>query len=559
MQETACSNTTAAAGLRTESIPLSKIPGQSRLFLQYLADPLSLRKYYPTAVLRHTQVSDRIPEILGRYKTDREELCAALEALNVGFGATAKTLENIKRLRTPDTVAVVTGQQAGLFSGPIYTIYKALSAIKMAECLRGRGFSAVPIFWAATEDHDFAEVASVDVVGKDGTVERLSYGPDKDPEGLPVGAISLDGSIRSVFTLLMGALPKTEFTSKLAASLESAYQPGDALGTAFARLICQMFGEYGLIVVDPMDARIKRLAAPMYSAAIEKSGKIVEAISERSRRLSADGFHAQVLVEQDYFPLFWHDDLGVRRSLKRAPNGEIRVSSEETVFTKNELADLASRKPERFSPGVMLRPVVQDYLFPTVCYFGGAAEIAYFAQNAAAYEILDRPVTTILDRQSFSVVESRHGRTLEKYGLEFTDLFDGFEKVLPRVVEKYLDPNNSRLFPDAEERINTELGRLDKHLSDLDPTLAKNLATRRRKISYHIAALRDKFYRARIRKDEEANRQLRAAFASLFPNGELQERSLNISMFLNLYGNYFIDWIYGSIDLDDKGHRVVYL
>lgn len=559
MQEIDCPRKNAAAELRIESLPFSGIPGQSRLFLDYLSDPLSLREYYPSAVASHTQVSDRIPQILDKYVTDRSELCGALDEMNRSFGASLQALENIRRLRHNDSVAVVTGQQAGLFSGPLYTIYKALSAVRMAECVRGRGFDAVPVFWAATEDHDFEEVASATVISLDGRLARVGYDPLIEQHSLPVGSIILDHSIEMTTAELFATLAETEFTPQLSEVLKSTYRPGNSFGAAFAGLISRLFARYGLIVVDPLDSRLRQLAAPLYREAIQKSDEIVQAVRRRSKRLESDGFHAQVRVEEDYFPLFWHDAEGVRRPLKRTPAGDIRVSGEKLAFTKSELIEIADQSPDRLSPGVMLRPVVQDYLFPTVCYFGGSAEIAYFGQNSEVYRILDRPATTIFHRQSFTVAEAKHQNTLAKYGLEFVDLFDGFETLLPRIIEKYIDPGTARLFPEAEERINTELSRLDQHFSQLDPTLAATLAKRRRKILYHIAALRDKFYRTRIKKDEEANRRLRTALASLLPEGRLQERSLNVSMFLNRYGSYFIDWMYDAVDLDDRGHRVVYL
>jgi uncharacterized protein YllA (UPF0747 family) len=202
---------------------------------------------------------------------------------------------------------------------------------------------------------------------------------------------------------------------------------------------------------------------------------------------------------------------------------------------------------------------VQDYLLPTACYFGGAAEIAYFAQSGEVYRILDRPRTPILHRQSFTLIEPKQQRTLEKYGLSLKDLFPGIDELLPRIVEQHLNKQSAKTFADVEEKINTELNRLDQELSQLDVTLAENLAKRRRKIIYHIGALRHKFHRAQLRKDEVINRQFREMFAALLPNKHLQERTLNITYFLDRYGEFLIDWIYSSVDLGDKGHRVLYL
>lgn len=559
MQESGCSVSVGERGLRTESLPFSSIPSQSKLFLDYQRDPLSLKKYYPSIVSSHTEAAERIPEVLANYKTDRAKLCDALTRINTQFGAGAKTLENIDLLRNKETVAVVTGQQTGLFTGPLYTIYKALSAIKMSECLTGRGIKSVPVFWMATEDHDLEEVSSAFMIGAGQELAEVRALADETAQGKPVGTIELTDSISAAIDELFTSLPETDFSAELRRQTEKAWAAGNTFGDAFGAFVTDLLGKYGLIIVDPLDATVKQLAAPIYSNALKRSGKIVSALTARSEELVNDGYHAQVLVEKDYFPLFWHTDDGHRVALRRNPDGLLQVKGEKTSFTETELAKRALAEPGRFSPGVMLRPVVQDYLFPTVCYFGGSAEIAYFAQNSEVYRVLDHPLTPILHRQSFTIVEAKHARTLEKYQLEFADLFAGESDVLPKIVDKFIDPNTAKLFAEAEEKINTELNRLDQALSQMDVTLATNLATRRRKIVYHIGALRKKYQFRRAAMDETIGRRIRSAFTALLANGHLQERTLNVTSFLDRFGPNFIDMVYDSIDLNDKGHRIIYL
>jgi bacillithiol biosynthesis cysteine-adding enzyme BshC len=558
MQETGCPPTASKTKLRFEAVDFADIPGQSELFVRYQINPLKLRKYYPSTVASHVDVADRIPEVLNAYAVDRNSLCEILAEQNRKFGAGAKTLESIQVLRREDTVAIVTGQQAGLFTGPLYTIYKALSAIKMAQCFRDRGLHAVPVFWAATEDHDFDEISRAFMLDASG--EQIDFRLESTPEseGLSVGEIQVTDSFAESLKGRLGLLPATEFKDQLIETLMRIWAPGRTIGEAFCTHIQNLFSDYGLIVVDPLDVRIKRLAAPMYAKAVESRDETVGALVRRSDELTADGFEPQVQVTPDYFPLFYHTDDGVRRSVRQKPDGRYRVADTKLELSAQDLRDLALNEPQRFSPGVMLRPVVQDFLFPTVCYFGGGAEISYFAQNSEVYRILDRPVTTILHRQSFTVVDAKHARTLEKFDLDFVDLFGGLERVLPNIVERFVNPSSARLFADAEENLNIELNRLDQDLVKIDPTLAANLATRRRKILYHLSALQKKFHRVQIERDEVVNRQLRSLFASLWPNG-LQERTLNVGSFASRYGPYFIDWLYDSIDLEERRHRLLYL
>jgi bacillithiol synthase len=558
-QEVACRSANGKVILSVESVPFSEIPGQSGLFTRYQSDPLSLRSYYPNVITGYTDTAARIPEVLERHTADRDVLCDALEEMNRKFGATEKTLANIELLRDGDTVAVVSGQQSGLFTGPLYTIFKALSAIRVAECLQAQGHKAVPVFWVATEDHDFEEVSKTFIPGRNGGLAELKNEPKRCYDNLPVGYIKLDESIELTINELFDELPQTEFSIELRRAIEDAWSPHSYFGDAFGKQITQLLGKYGLIILCPLDSRLKSLAAPIYKDAIINSEEIVSALIARSGRLVEDGFNAQVHIGEDYFPLFWQARDGTRNSLKRGENGTFHTKDGSREFTLEELADIAAREPVRFSPSVVLRSVVQDYLLPTLVYFGGAAEIAYFAQSSEVYRLLGRPVTPILHRQSFTMIEPKHARTMKKYDMAFNDLFLGLDELIPRIISKTEGAGTARLIAEAEEKINIELNRLDQELASVDPTLADGLAKRRRKIIYHISAIRNKYNNVQFRRDSDTRRRIESLLGQTLPGGHLQERSLNVVYFLNKYGPYFIDWIYDSIDLDDKGHRLVYI
>lgn len=544
---------------RIEGLPFDEVQGQSRLFLDYLKSPESLKRFYPEAVRSHVELPKRIPSVLSAHTIDRGLLCDALADINSAMGCGRETLVNIDMLRKEDCVAVVTGQQAGLFSGPLFTVYKALSAIRLAKCLRDRGHNAVPVFWIATEDHDFAEVARTFVIDKDGGLREVGNRPERSSDRLPVGKVVLEDSIRGAVDELFAELPHTEFSAELRAAVEDAWCPGMPFGDAFGRFFSGLFKEHGLIMMCPMDERLKRLASPLYVEAISRADELVEALRARSSELLGDGYHAQVHIAEDYFPVFWQGDDGARHALRRTEGGKIATKDGSREFTVEELLETARTEPGRISPSVVLRSVVQDFLLPTVAYFGGAAEIAYFAQSGEAYRTLGRPVTPILHRQSFTIVEPKHRKALEKYGLVFEDLFEGPERLLPRIVESHLNADAAEVFWRAEERIGGELQRIAEALDKLDPTLEGNLSIRRRKILYHIEALRRKFHAAQVRKDSEVRARIDATFAALLPNRHLQERSLNVCCFINRYGPKFIDWIYESIDLDSRDHRIIQL
>lgn len=557
--EAACYSTPEDSGLRVETLPFERIPHQSRLFLDYLKDPTALRAFYPSAVRFHHELPQRIPEVLGAYQADRNRVAAALAAMNQRWGATEETLDNINLLRDPDCIAVVSGQQAGLFTGPLYTIYKALSAVKLAGCLRQRNTKAVPVFWIAAEDHDFIEVAKAEFIGRDCQLKQVDVSTGLHREGQPVGGVVLDDSIHAVIDQLFELLPNSEFADDMKALVRNAWQPGRGYVESFATMMTSLLGRYGLIFLDPLDPAMKQLAAPLYAAAIRQAPRIASAVEQRSRELETAGYHAQVMATANSFPLFLHDEDGARRALLRNENGKYQTKDSEKDYSLDELADLALAEPQRFSPNVTLRAVVQDYLLPTIAYYGGAAEIAYFAQTAEVYRVLERPATPILPRSSLTMIERHTGRVLERYGLTLADFFEGLEPVTKRVVEEHLGAGTARHFTNAEENIHGELDRLKTELEAIDPTLADALETGRKKISYQLEGLRTRFVRAQMTRDEAAHRQLQRAADQLYPNKDLQERHINVSSLLARHGTYVIEWIFNAINLGSNEHQVVYL
>lgn len=558
--EAACYSTPEEAGLRIEKLSFERIPQQSKLFLDYLRDPVALRRFYPSAVRFHHELSARAPEVLTAYRTDRDALCDALASLNTMYGAGAETLANIARLRSATCVAVVSGQQVGLFTGPLYTIYKALSAVKLAGCLTQRGTEAVPVFWMATEDHDWEEVERVEFTACDGRLASTKVSGGMHTEGAPVGHVKLDETIRDTLQRLFDVLPTTEFSAELEQIVRDAYQPGHTYGESFARMLTALTSSYGLILLDPLDARLKRLAAPLYAEAARRAPEIAAAVEARSRELVEAGYHAQVFASSDAFPLFLHVG-GARRALSRTSEDRYHIKSAdgEEDYTVEELSDLAGREPERFSPNVTLRAVVQDYLLPTIAYFGGAAEIAYFAQTAEVYRVLKRPATPILHRASLTIIERRTARTLERYNLQLADFFAGLDHVIARVVEEHLGAEQAHAFEHTEETIERALAELREELRRFDPTLADALENGSHKIEHQLKGLRTRFHRAQMARDRAAHRQLERADALIFPQKNLQERHLNITSFLARHGRYCMDWIFDAIDLGSTDHQIVYL
>jgi len=540
-----------------ETLAFDQIPNQSRLFLDFQHNSDSIQKFYPGNCRDFKTLSD---EVLENYKVDRNALCDLLVAENTNLDATGRTLDNIEKLRDEDCVAVIAGQQAGLFSGSMYTIYKALSAIKLAGELNDQGIKAVPIFWVASEDHDFDEVNETFVLGDDGEVTGVSNDVEGVEENTPVAFVELDTNIKQSIEKYVSDLRKTEFTEDVKKLLEKTYQPNETYSSAFAKFILKLLGDCGLILVSPMSRGLRKLCSPIFVEAIEKHQEITAALTKRDAELEEGGYHSQVLVDEDFFPFFYLDDDNKRNALRFDPEkGLVKSLTSEQTFEVDELLVIARNSPHRLSPNALMRPVVQDFLFPTVCYYGGGAEIAYFAQNQTIYETLGRPATRIRHRASFTVIEPKTRRTLDRYELEFSDVFRGKDDLLATIIEKLLANETANVFEEVDETINRELTNLESALVKSDPTLSESLKNRRKKIQWHLETLRKKFHKAETLKNDVLRRRIEFAISSLYPREGLQERTINVLYFLNLFGPNFIPWLIQAIDLDETEHQILSL
>ncbi|MGI8544018.1 MAG: bacillithiol biosynthesis cysteine-adding enzyme BshC [Aridibacter sp.] len=543
--------------LQQKLLSFAEIPGQSKLFIDYQNNSGQIENFYPSKNKGFAKIAE---DVLANYKIDRNRLCDILLEKNIEYKVGEKTLGNINKLRGEDCVAIIAGQQAGLFSGAMYTIYKALSAVKLAEELTIQGIKAVPLFWIASEDHDFDEANKTFVIDEAGNLNTITNKTESIKEHTPVAYIELGENIPKTIDDYFDSLPHTEFTDEIKQLLTETYQADESYSSAFARLILKLFGEYGIILICPMNEGLRQLCTPIFNEAIEKHEVMTRELLKRNEQLEEKGYHTQVLVPEDFFPFFYIDKDNKRNALRFDKETNLVNSLYSDIsFTKADLLEIAKNSPQQLSPNVLMRSVVQDFLFPTVCYYGGSAEIAYFAQNEVIYKILNRPVTHFRHRSSFTIVDPKSQRTLDKYDLQFKDVFRGVENLLAEVIEKFIAENTAETFAEVEETINVQLNELDKMLRESDPTLSDNLANRRRKILWHIETLRKKFHRAETFKNDVLHRRIEYAINLLYPRCALQERTMNVFYFLNLYGENFIDWIYQAIDSDEKEHQILFL
>jgi bacillithiol synthase len=551
-----CKDLEAAADELTDAVRFTEIPRTSRLFNDFLYDYKKVSRFYTNYGRSVEPLADHARRI-GQQQFDRKRVPDALERINRRVGSSELTFKHIDMLRRLGSVAIVTGQQAGLFTGPLYTIHKALTVIKLAQCLRDQGVEAAPVFWVASEDHDYDEVNHCRVIDRDGHLKQIRYEASGHKADEPVGRVELCEGINANIDELVASLAASEFMPSLERDLRESYAPGVGFADAFARLMARLFRAYGVVLLDPLDEELKQVAAPLYIEALEKSSDIARALVARSRELDEAGYHAQIHVSDDMAPLFIMDE--GRRAAITQHEGRFTVKGSGRSFSIDELVELATRCPDCFSPNVTLRPVVQDYLLPTAAYVGGPAEIAYFAQLRAVYETLGRQEPCVLPRASFTIVEGRHQKTMKKYGLELQDFFEGLHPAVTKVVEQSLDRNTADAFTETERTLNERLDKLKEALKQTDSTLSDPLETARSKMMYQVEHLRTRFIHASAHREQTVYRQIERAATTLCPDKNLQERELNVYYFLSRYGPTLIEELYDAAELGFSNHKIIYL
>ena len=542
--------------MKTHCLPFSQVPHTTRLFLDVLAYAPQVQPFYPRSPLFQEWLQDESAKI-SYDSSRRERVTKVLERQNKSWDASARTLANLDRLRR-GAAAVVTGQQVGLFGGPTFAIYKALTAVKLADEATAAGVDAVPVFWLATYDHDLAEVNHVEIPGTDGALETLST-LSKDVPGAPVSSVRFGDEITSVVQKAAELLGETE-AAKL---LRECYRPGETMGTSFARLYARLFAEWGVIVLDPSDPELAEIAQPIYRAAVERSEELNAKLLERGKALEYAGYHQQVKVTESSVLLFTTRN-GARTPISRRANGDVSEfvldgeAVNEKLSQQQLLAEIDSN-PEHFSPNVLLRPIVEDFLLPTLAYTGGAAETAYFAQAGVVFEALLGRVTPILPRFSATIIEPKAQRLLEKHQVAVTDVFEGPESLRQQIAARNLPRDLQSAFDEAKNSFDANFSSVKDRLEKLDKTLVDAAETARSKMQHQLEKLYAQAARAEAQKGELVTRHAETLSHALYPNKGLQERALGGIYFFARYGADLLHQIYDTISSNCHDHQIIEL
>src|SRR5579863_660564 len=511
-------------------IRYTELPGTSKLFADFTYHFDSVAQFYRHDPGDPASLTRAAAEI-GYPDSRRAALVEALAAQN-------GPSESLAKLAQPGTMAIVTGQQVGLFSGPAYTIYKALTAARIARQVTAAGLPAVPVFWLPTEDHDFAEVSHawmISATGEQGLV-HIDAPPEIAGRQRPVGRIAI---VRPPLDELRRLLQGFPYADEVLAVVAAAYPPGVTMGAGFRALLKTLLAKLDLIFIDPLDPAIRTIGAPLLAQALSLAPELKARLLERNLELAAAGYHAQVHIDAKS-SLFFLLENGERVQLRRKDT---------------EYAALASRAAE-VSPNALLRPVFEDYLLPTLAYIGGPGELAYLAQSQVIYERLLGRMPVAMSRSGFTLLDARSAKLLERYRLTAAQTLVLEEALKERIARALVPERIEKSIETATAEITGKLDRLRADLEVFDPTLAAALDKSRAKMVYQLQKMRRKTEREALRRDQRGTSDAHHLSTMLYPHRHLQERFYSILPFLAQHGLGLVDRLYEAVELDCPDHRI---
>jgi bacillithiol biosynthesis cysteine-adding enzyme BshC len=497
------------------------------------------------------QTIDRVT----RASRDRATVVAALTSQQTRRSAPTEAMDASSRLALRSSVAIVTGQQAGVFGGPLYTLFKAVTAIQLARQVRAaHGVEAVPVFWVDTEDHDWEEVRAARILDRDGSIADVVL-PDMPGAGQhSVARIVLDGGVTAALDRLAGLLAPSEFTTDVLATLGRRYRPGAPAGAAFAGWLEDLLGRHGLVVFEADDPSLKPLVADIFAAELD-SRPTSRLAREAGRTMAGLGHAPQVEPADDAVAVFYLDGDGRRGIRARGDQYSVGDALRPAASLTKEALD----HPERFSPNVLLRPIVQDRLFPTAAYVAGPAELAYQAQLLAVYREFGVEPPLLYSRTSATLLDGAAMRFLERSGLPLESLHGRDDAVLNKWLSSQLPAEIEQSIEETDRLVIERVNALKDAVASIDPTLTGAADTTRDKMRETLKTLHGKVVQAAKRKDDTLRRQFHRTRALAFPEGDPQERSLNVAFFVNRYGLGLGDRLVEALPVETDKHYVLTL
>ncbi len=517
--------------------------------LDYINKDQKIMQFYPS----HFKDRSSWQNIMDKLKNnthDYECLVDILKRQNIDFSADKKVIDTIEQLSEKNTYAIVTGQQVGIFTGPLYTIYKAATAIKLSIHLSQKfGAKFIPIFWMESNDHDIKEVNHLYITDSESNLVKLEYTPSGYKPGSQMKNVVIEEDFLDFVHDFNRHFHDTEFKTEIFEIIRESYQPSQNLCHAFARMMCRLFSKYGLVILDPSDTDIKKLMIPIFKQEIEHPLRSTKSINALGEKLRSCGYDSQIEKSEDSINLFIEEN-GIRRKLFYS-NGYFKIEGNEKDFTRDQLLEILNISPQRFSPNVALRPIAQDYILPTVVYIAGPGEISYFAQLGELYQYNNVDMPIIYPRESLIIIENKIQKIIDAYNLDISDLALNYEELFSKISRQKVSKDIENIIEYSRYGVEEIFDKLIKELSNFDPDLKNISESVKKKIEHQLSILREKAYQVKIRRDEVTRNQIKRACVNIFPDSKPQERVFNIVQYLVLYGLQIIESIMSAIKIHE--------
>lgn len=531
-------------------IPFSTFSTFSALFKDYTEQFEKLAPFFAGDFRSDADLKAVAEKVASNHPT-RSVLVEAIAAQSVAFGIGDSSKRLLDKLQDPKSVAIVTGQQLGLFGGPLYTLYKIITAIQLADKYeRAFGIIAVPVFWLEGEDHDFDEIAAAHFLAGD-DVSSVRYEPSASNVKTAIGRLVIQPEMALALDALEETLQPTDFRSDIMHLVRTAYAPGRTMLQAFVTVMNAFLGDGRVLFVSPDDPALKALCGDLFQREIDDYKTSSRCLEESSALLAAS-YHVQVQTKPTN--IFLHSD-GGRVALDASADGF--ATRDGRSLTREALTNLLAEQPGLFSPNVVLRPLMQDTLLPTAVYVAGPGEVAYFAQFKSLYQWAGLQMPIIYPRASATLLEKRIDKILERYSLPIPSFETPFDRLFGQVVIDNMEVDVEAAFKKSGSFLHQAINEIKPIVEQVDKSLAKSTDATRSDLLKEWNRLKDRVLKAERAGQDVVKGQIYRASSNLFPFEIPQERALSPLYFLNKYGLNFGQSLINTLDLDTTSHQVI--
>lgn len=529
----------------------------NRFANDYLYDFAKVQEFFAYNPYQPQSFVERYAYLQQTRFENRAALTGVLAQYNLAMGAGPATMRNIELLKNSEAAVIVTGQQAGILGGPLYSVYKAITAVQLAKQWSERlQRPVVPVFWIASEDHDFVEVNDLHVLDKGGRPVRVKL--DFEPAGkYSVGDIQLPAGISSLFDELTALMPETEFKSELLDFLASSAAQSGNFADWFGRIILHWLGDLGLILINPLDVQLRRLEKEFFKAAIESFPEVNRKLEQKAELLALKGYGAAIEKDADTVNLFVYKN---KERLALSGDGDtFYLRGSEDNLSRKELLQLAEDEPQSFSPNVVLRPLSQDILLPTLAYVAGPGEISYYSQYFEIYRLFGLQMPIIYPRANLTLIEGSVEKCMKKYDVSLEDVLYQAEHVRAQYLEAQDKVGIAQVFEDLSRQVAAAYEEAVAKITSIDQTLAKLGEENMERVLAQVEWLKSKTLQTHRKANDVFVRQFGKMCNGLAPNGHLQERFLGSVYFAAKYGQNFFQQLAEVPLVDTTYHKVIYL